>query len=95
MFEVELVTVELELELEIPVGEAVNEVPVIVGVIVVRTPLFSTETIGLPVIVDTAAEVADDCEVAVRKVDRAMPEDDVAVPRAQLERTRKKKKGRT
>ena len=46
-------------ELEIPVGEGVNEVPVIVGVIVVRTPLFSTETIGLPVIVEAATEVVD------------------------------------
>lgn len=74
------------MELEIPVGKAVNEVPVIVGVIVVRTPLFSTETMGLPVVAEAATEVADGCEVVGRKVDRAVAEDDVAVPKDPISR---------
>ena len=67
-----------KVELEIPVGAGDNEVPVIVGVIVVKTPLFSTETMGLPVMVDAARDVTDDS--AAVDVDGPVEDDDVAVP---------------
>ena len=72
MLVVELVSM---VELEIPVGDADKEVPVIVGVIVVRTPLFSTDTMGLPVIVDGLTDVTDDS--AVVDVDKSVKEDNV------------------
>lgn len=75
MLVVELV---LMVELEIPVGDADKEVPVIVGVIVVKTPLFSTDTMGLPVIVDGLMDVTDDS--AVVDVDKSVKEDDVVGP---------------
>ena len=75
MLVVELV---LMVELEIPVGDADKEVPVIVGVIVVKTPLFSTDTMGLPVIVDGLTDVTDDS--AVVDVDKSVKEDDVVEP---------------
>lgn len=75
MLVVELV---LMVELEIPVGDADKEVPVIVGVIVVKTPLFSTDTMGLPVIVDGLTDVTDDS--AVVDVDKSVKEDDVVGP---------------
>jgi hypothetical protein len=68
----------LMVELEIPVGDADKEVPVIVGVIVVKTPLFSTDTMGLPVIVDGLTDVTDDS--AVVDVDKSVKEDDVVGP---------------
>ena len=75
MLVVELV---LMVELEIPVGDADKEVPVIVGVIVVKTPLFSTDTMGLPVIVDGLTDVTDDS--AVVDVDKSVKEEDVVGP---------------
>lgn len=90
VFDVEL---GLRVELVIPVGDAVSEVPVSVGVMVVNTPLFSTDTIGLPVIVDRAKEVADDrTEV---EVDGTIgdDEDDVAVPKDQSERESNRDRG--
>ena len=80
VFDVEL---ELRVEFVIPVGDALSEVPISVGVMVVNTPLFSTDTIGLPVIVDAAKEVADDrpeVEVGGTVGD---DEDNVAVPKDQ------------
>jgi len=68
----------LMVELEIPVGDADKEVPVIVGVIVVKTPLFSTDTMGLPVIVDGLTDVTDDS--AVVDVDKSVKEEDVVGP---------------
>jgi hypothetical protein len=82
VFDVEL---EPRVEFVIPVGDAVSEVPVSVGVMVVSTPLFSTDTIGLPVIVDAAREVADDrTEVEVDGV-AGDDEEDVAVAKDQLD----------
>jgi hypothetical protein len=92
VFDVEL---ELRVEFVIPVGDALSEVPISVGVMVVNTPLFSTDTIGLPVIVDAAKEVADDrpeVEVGGTVGD---DEDNVAVPKDQSDCESNRKKVET